>query len=287
MGLFNSKKDNRHFTEKDFIDNFPKEVSVSLEVYEQMLENGFIENALAEFDYTFDSNSKEKLLKLSNFLKKNYNHNLKSCKKENSIWILEGTAPKLPINEDGLLNWALDLYNKGYEFDCVLNGYGSFTDPKDLAFLNLENETCDTYFEKGISKIENRNFGEAVIYLSIALQFDPNNEEVYQARGYCKDELKTFKAARQDYDKAIEINPNYVEALLLRGANFDDNEEFDSALSDYNKVIEIESDNGSAFLNRGNTKFSLGDKKGACIDWKTALSLGVEEAQNYIDEECN
>ena len=42
-------------------------------------------------------------------------------------------------------------------------------------------------------------------------------------------------------------------------------------LTEYNKVIEIEPDNGSAFLNRGNTKFRLGDKKGACNDWKTAL----------------
>jgi tetratricopeptide (TPR) repeat protein len=287
MGIFNSKKDKRYFTESDFIDNFPREVSVSLEVYEQMLENGFKENALAEFDYTFGSNSKEKLTEFSTFLKENYNHNLKPCKKENSIWVLEGTAPKLPISEDGLMNWAIDLYCKGFEFDSILSGYGSFTDTNDLNYLNLDTETYETYFDKAILKIDKRNFGEAIIYLSIALKLDPNNEEAYQARGYCKDELKTFKAARQDYDKAIEINQNYVEALLLRGANFDDNEEFDSALSDYNKVIEIEPDNGSAFFNRGNTKLSLGDKKGACNDWKTALSFGVEEAQDYIDEECN
>jgi tetratricopeptide (TPR) repeat protein len=286
MGLFSSKKDKRYFSETDFEHNFSIEVSTAIEVYEQMLENGFEENALTEMDYTFSSNTKEKLIKISDFLNNCYENKVQPCKKEKDLWILECKSAKLPFNEESLIYWALDLYCKGFEFDCKLVAYGSFINNNELTILDLSKDTSDKYFEIGVSKIDNRNYGEAIIYLSIALQLDPKNEEAYQARGYCKDEIKVFLAAREDYDKAIEIDPNYIDALLLRGANFDDAEAYESAIVDYNKVIDLDPENGTAFLNRGNTKLSMGDKKGACQDWKIAVSLGIDEAQDYIDEEC-
>jgi tetratricopeptide (TPR) repeat protein len=286
MGLFNFGKSKRYFSKEAFNENFSDEFATAIQVYEQMLESGFKENALAEFDFTFGSDTKEKVNDLSNFLTEKYNYTLKPCVKQNKIWTLEGSAPKIPFDEDGLLYWAIDLYCKGFEFDCILSGYGSLTDPGELSFLNLDNDNSDTYFKKGLSKIDNRNFGEAIIYFGVAIQIDPKNHEAYQARGYCKDELYTFKTAREDYDKAIEINPNYIDALLLRGANLDDANEFDAAITDYNKVIELDPENANAYFNRGNSKFSLADKNGACEDWKKAKLLGSEDAQACIDDEC-
>jgi tetratricopeptide (TPR) repeat protein len=285
MGLFNFKKDRRFFTEEDFEDNFPSEISTAISVYEQLLENGFKENALAQLDYTFSSNTKEKLAELSAFLQHNYKHTLNPVKKESAIWIVEGKAPALPFDEEALMYWAIDLYHKGFEMDCMLIAYGAMTDENNLTYLAPA--TAEQYFDNGLKKIDERNFGEAIIYLTHSLKLDANNEEAYQARGYCKDELQFFKNAREDYDKAIEIDPNYVEALLLRGANFDDNEELAAAIADYNKVIELEPDNGIAFYNRGNSKFGMGNKNGACSDWKVAVSLGVQEAQVCVNEECN
>ncbi len=37
---------------------------------------------------------------------------------------------------------------------------------------------------------------------------------------------------------------------------------------------------------RGYTKFELGDKIGACADWKEAAKLGDEEAEHDLKKYC-
>ena len=278
---------NQYFTEEDFNEEYGKEMASATTLYERMTKNGFKENALATFDFDFTSDTKEKLDSLAKFFKDNYDFKLKDPKKEEDHWIVEGDAIELPYTEDNLMFWVLDLYCKGYEFDCRLNGYGSLTDKKNLTYLNLQNQTSDRFFKKGIDALNKRNFGAAIIYFTISIELDPRNKASLQARGYCKDEIYTWKAARKDYDKALEIDSNYVDALSIRATNKDNAGEHQEALKDYNKVIEIEPKNALAYFNRGNTKFSLEDKKGACEDWKMAKSLGSPYAQDRLNEECN
>jgi len=279
--------DNRYFTEDIFNKQYGQEMISAIRVYKNMTKSGFKENALATFDFDFTSNTKEKLDSLAKFLTDNYDFKLKSPKKEKDHWILQGDAIELPYTEDNLMFWALDLYCKGYEFDCRLNGYGALTDPKNLTYLKLENQKAESFFKKGIDALNKRNFGSAIIYFTIALKLDPKDKTSLQARGYCKDEIHTWKAARRDYDEALKIDPNYVDALLTRATNKDDAGEHKDALKDYDKVIELDPKNDLAYFNRGNTKFSLGDKKGACEDWTKAKSLGSPYAQDRLNEECN
>jgi tetratricopeptide (TPR) repeat protein len=276
----------RFFTEEEFNQQYGKEMISAINVYERMSKSGFKENALAKFDIDFISDKKEKLDTLSEFLTANYNYTLKPPRQEQETWILEGDAVELPYNKDNLLFWAIDLYCKGYEFDCRPNGYGALTDQKNLTYWNLEKETAETYHKKGIDAINKRNFGAAIIYFTTALQIDPKKTKTWQARGYCKDEIFAWKAARSDYEKALEIEPNNVDALLTLATNKDNAGEHEAALLDYNKVLQLEPNNDLAYFNRGNTKFSLGDKTGACQDWKKAKSLGSSYAQQRIDAEC-
>ena len=276
----------QYFTKEDFNDKYGKEMVSAITVYESMTKSGFKENALATFDFDFISDTKEKLDSLAKFLTQNYNFKLKSPKKENDHWIVQGDAIELPYNEENLMFWALDLYCKGNEFDCRLNGYGALTDPKNLTYLNLGNQNADSFHKKGIDALDKRDFGAAINYFSTALKLDPQNKATFQARGYCKDEIHTWKAARKDYDNALKIDPNYVDALLIRATNKDDAGEYNEALKDYDKVIQLEPKNDLAYFNRGNTKFSLGDKKGACDDWSKAKSLDSPYAQDRMNAEC-
>jgi len=277
---------NRYFTKEDFNANYGKEVISAIDVYQRMTKSGFKENALATFDFDFTSDTKEKLDSLAKFLTDNYDFKLKSPEKKEGHWIVEGDAIELPYTEDNLMFWALDLYCKGYEFDCRINGYGALTDPKNLTYLSLENQTADSFHNKGIDALNKRDFGAAIIYFTTALKLEPENKATLQARGYCKDEIRAWKAARKDYDKALEIDPNYVDALLITATNKDDAGEHKEALKDYDKVIQLEPTNDLAYFNRGNTKFSLNDKKGACEDWTKAKSLGSPYAQDRLAAEC-
>jgi tetratricopeptide (TPR) repeat protein len=276
----------RFFPKDEFNKQYGKEMVGAVTVYEQMTKNGFRHNALATFDFDFVSDKKEKLDSLSKFLTDNYNYKMKAVKKEQDQWILEGDAIELPYDEDNLMFWAIDMYCKGYEFDCRLNGYGALTDPKNLTYLDLKNDSAETFFKKGIAAINKRNFGAAIIYFTMALKIDPKQAKTWQARGYCKDEIYTWKAARRDYEKALEIDPTNVDALLTLATNKDNAGEHTEALKDYDQVLTLEPENDLAYFNRGNTKFSLGDKKGACEDWTKAKSLGSPYAQDRLNAEC-
>ena len=276
----------RFFTEEEFNKQYGKEMVSAVTVYERMTKNGFKENALATFDFDFVSDKKEKLDSLSKFLNDNYQFKLKASKKQDGQWMLEGDANELPYSEHNLMFWAIDLYCKGYEFDCRLNGYGALTDPKNLTYLDLKNDSAESFHKKGIAAINKRDFGAAIIYFTVALEIDPKKAKTWQARGYCKDEIYTWKAARRDYEKALEIEPNSVDALLTLATNKDNAGEHEDALKDYDKVLILEPENDLAYFNRGNTKFSLGDKEGACLDWIKAKSLGSPYAQNRFDADC-
>ena len=54
------------------------------------------------------------------------------------------------------------------------------------------------------------------------------------------------------------------------------------AISDFNKVIEIDPKDAKAYNNRGISKSNIGDKKGACDDYKKAISLGSKGTEKWF-----
>lgn len=278
--------DSRFFTKKEFNSGYSEEKYAATNVYKRMLKDGFKDYALAKFDIDFISDSSQKLYILSAFLQENYDFKFEKPVQDDDHWILTGTATALPYTEEDLMFWVIDLYCKGYEFDCRLDGYGALSDPDSLSYLEADPEVPVDFYNEGLNEINKRNFGKAIIYFSVAIKSSPKMKEAWQARGYCKEMIYSYKAARRDYDKALEIDPDYTDALLIRATNKDDAGEYDGALKDYNRVIELEPDNGLAYYNRGNTKFNLGDKSGACMDWTKAKSLGDTNAQKRLDAEC-
>ena len=199
---------------------------------------------------------------------------------------MQGDATEFPVDENNLMYWALDLYCKGYEFDCKFTGYGAMADPKDQKFPDLTDSLYDHYFDMAMEACDNRNFGMAIIHLSTAIKINPNDPNAWYSRAFMKDELHTWKAARRDYDKAIELAPDFVFAIINRAANKDEAGEYDDAIKDYTAAIEIEPDNAMAYFNRGNSKFNVKDKKGACEDWHKAKELGAEYAEKRIITNC-
>ncbi len=278
--------ENNFFTWKQFNDNFAREMVSATEVYERRKKDGIKDYCLAKFDFVYISDDKDKLLDLGSFLSANYGYEIIEIKKVKEYWELNGNAIEFPVNEDNLLYWALDLYCKGYEFDCILEGYGAMSNAKDQKFPDLKKELEDYYFNLAIEAYNNRNLGMAIIHFSTVIQINPKDPNSWYSRGVAKDELYTWKDARRDYDEAIALAPDFVAALINRAANKDEAEEYSDAILDYDKAIELDPQNAMAYFNRGNTKYNLADKKGAFEDWTKAKYLGADYAQKRLDETC-
>jgi len=278
--------ENKFFTLQRFADGFGKEMVSATQVYERRKESGMKDYAFATYDFVFISDSKSKLDSLGNFLAFNYGYKINELKKEDEYWALTGDATEFPVDEENLRYWALDLYNKGYEFDCRLDGYGAVGDPKDQRFPDLTPTMYDHYFELAMDAYNKRNLGMAIIQFSKAIKINPLDPNSWYSRAIAKDELQTWKAARRDYDRAIELAPDFTEAIVNRAANKDEAGEYEEAINDYTKAIELEPNNAMAYFNRGNSKFNKNDQNGACKDWSKAKELGAEYAHERIAQHC-
>ena len=51
----------------------------------------------------------------------------------------------------------------------------------------------------------------------------------------------------------------------------------------FNDLIKENPEDGSYYYNRAIVREMLRDEMGACDDWNKALSLGIKEAQNHIE----
>lgn len=278
--------ENRFFTRQEFNDGFGREMASATSVYERRRKE-MQEYTLATYDFVFISDSKNKLDALGDFLLKNYDYKIGEVEEVDKSWEMTGDAIEFPVDEQNLMYWALDLYCKGYEFDCKLDGYGATGDPNNQRLPNLNDDQYDHYFELAMEAYERRNLGMSIIHFSTAIKINPEDPNSWYSRAIIKDELYTWKAARRDYDKAIELAPDFTDAIVNRAVNKDEAGEYDAAIMDYTLAIKFEPENAMAYFNRGNSKFNNGDKAGACGDWTKAKQLGADYAHARIIEHCN
>ena len=288
---FGQKKNNdRYFSWEEFSENFGKEMVSAEDVFNSMVKSGLKDNCLTKMDFTFVSDKKENLNKLSEFIKTHYPYSVQEVKKYGKLWEINGETNEIPITSDNLMYWALDMYKRGYEFDSTLDAYGGLFDPKKQVYPELSESKEDYYFDNAVKFYENGNLNGALIYWSLSIAINPNSPDAYYSRAIVKNELYTWKSALRDYDKAIEIAPDFASAILNRGTVKDENEDYIGAIEDYNKVLslkELDIENQqSAYFNRGNTYFNLKNNEKACEDWKKAVELGAEYAKERIEKHC-
>lgn len=278
--------ENRYFTQQEFNENFGNEMALAADVYAERKKTGIEDDALAVYDFVFISDSKNKLEELAGFLTTHYGYTTREIKEENDHWELTGDATEFPVDEENLIYWAIDLYCKGYVYDCKLDGYGAMADKDNAVFPPMDTALYGDYFDKAMAAYHNQNLGMTVIHFSTAIKIYADDANAWYSRAIAKDELYTWKAARRDYDKAIELAPHFVDALVNRASNKDDAGEYDAAIADYTRAIELDGENPVAYFNRGNSQFNKGDKHAACEDWNKAKELGADYAQQRIDEHC-
>ena len=83
-----------------------------------------------------------------------------------------------------------------------------------------------------------------------------------------------------------KVNAESAVFYFNRGYSKYELEDYSGAIADYSKVIKINSSYASAYTNRGIAKQKLGDMKGACADWRESASLGIENAAQWVRNEC-
>lgn len=188
-------------------------------------------------------------------------------------------AEKLGFND-------VDLYvQKG----TVLQIQGKYKESVASFSKALEKKTDDKiiWFKRAVSYEALNMDYEALDDYTKAVKLDNSYFDALLNRCILFYENDNMKAAYRDCDKAIQVRNDNADAYYYRGAAKGAGEKQDKeALADFNKALEIDPDHDESLTARGSAKLLLGNKKGACLDWKKAAGLGNAEAQELFLINC-
>jgi len=148
-------------------------------------------------------------------------------------------------------------------------------------------QSAEGLYRKGQIAQNANNLEEALGYFTQAIESNAEYDDAYLARAFVLGRLSRHDEALEDYDKVVELDPTESYVYVSRGSEYNRLKKFDLAILDFNKAIELDKRNSEAYNNRGWAKKGLGDKKGACKDWKKSRILGNEEARIIlINNQC-
>lgn len=147
--------------------------------------------------------------------------------------------------------------------------------------LELDPEENLTYFDRGIAKIELKDYSGAIADFTKAIALDPKDTDSYYFRGEAKRKLEEYSGAIADYTKAIELG-TIKSAYFWRAYSKNEIENYSGAVVDYTKAIKLDPEEYFSYLNRGATKTWLDDNYGAIADFNICVRLDPDNSLAYL-----
>lgn len=118
--------------------------------------------------------------------------------------------------------------------------YGYFYACSSIHYCNFTRKIVPADFiEKAEILHEEKDFQQAIIYYSKALEIDGNNYETYFNRGRCYEESGMKDDALSDYSSAISSNKSHSESYYWRASVNYDLSNFQEAANDWNQSIKL------------------------------------------------
>jgi len=152
--------------------------------------------------------------------------------------------------------------------------------------IDIKNDYSRPYNNRGVIYLSQGQPEKALEDFDKAIQVDSYFADAYSNRGSVKHQLGRDEAALTDLDAALRLNPNSADAYQNRGVVKNVLKLFPEALADFNQALKLKPDNGGVYLGRGISKLYLGDKTGACEDWRIASARGATDAAALITDYC-
>ena len=113
--------------------------------------------------------------------------------------------------------------------------------------------------------------------------FSANDAILYINRGNAYFYIRDYEQAILNYSRAIQINSQNPKAYLNRGDVYFRKGEYNKAISDYSKVIQIDSEYAKAYYARGEAYQLIDEPNQACEDEERAFEFGFDH-QSYVED---
>ena len=147
--------------------------------------------------------------------------------------------------------------------------------------LQLEPANYFALSNRGLLRMEQEDFANALADFNAAIRLNPNHSNTYYNRGTLHQKQENPADAFADYNTAIRLNPEHAGAYNNRGILHESQEDFASALADFNTAIRLNPNYSNVYYNRGILHQKRENIADALADYNTAIRLNPEYAGAY------
>lgn len=197
------------------------------------------------------------------------------------------------------------LQNKVAAMIAMKKYYDAWTDCEKA--IKISKKDAVTYYQMGIIQYNLENFTTAEEAFGLAIRYNPNYEEAYEAmiRNYIKmnklvDAINVgnigierfpkseiiyiarseafklkfdFPAAINDLSKVLVFNPNNAKVYIMRGSYYQEFNQHQYAINDFSKAISLNDTCYMAYFKRAKSYEEIMDIKSAIKDYQKLLSF--------------
>jgi len=155
-----------------------------------------------------------------------------------------------------------------------------------VIFDGSAQQTNAEIYDAAYSAYDDSNYEMAIGLLEKLVSSYQDNIEYHLIIGICYSEIGDNALAIASYNRCLNIDTAFDQAYIQRGISYFSSGKNALAISDFKSAILINPDNPEVYLNMGTVMFDSGDQDGACKQWKKANELGLEVANQMINEIC-
>jgi membrane protease YdiL (CAAX protease family)/Flp pilus assembly protein TadD len=151
----------------------------------------------------------------------------------------------------------------------------------NAAFVWFDPTSVWAHMYRGDLHTEKREYGEAILAYTKAIEADPNLPDAYLGRGEAYLMLGELENALDDYKQALDLDPALPLGFAGRGETFRLMNMTEEAMVDCNRAIELDPQLAWAYIVRGGVHSDSGDFRRAIADFRRAIRLEPQHAWTY------
>ncbi|WP_300754879.1 tetratricopeptide repeat protein [uncultured Brachyspira sp.] len=148
--------------------------------------------------------------------------------------------------------------------------------------LELDNESAEAHYIKGVSNFNLKKFESALEDFSKAFELGYSENNIYIFKGKCLYNLERFKEALEVLYEALKLNNEDSEIYCFIGMCYYKLNDKENAFNNLNKSIELKTENPAAFYYRACCYYSNKKDIDAFDDLSEAIRLDSKYSNAYL-----
>jgi tetratricopeptide (TPR) repeat protein len=187
------------------------------------------------------------------------------------------------VVEKALAKNKLDRFADAAEFAATLRTLSINTTPASAETEKRAIQDSRAYNKRGLAHASTRNFEQAIVDFSKALELDPQYAEAYNNRSTAHLMMGNYGQAVFDCNRALELAPDFVATYVNRGIAYTGLRDYRRAIEDGEKALQLDPDNVYAHFNLGNSYLWRSEYKKAIPCYDQAVKVDPEFVAAYVN----